>query len=375
MVSDFTGPFNIANWTQLPGDSMVINTSLTQIEFVGTTAVTNQASYMQITMPDDYIITFDWSFTPDTERASSPFGYYTDTGLVYLTNQVTSSLVTPTSGSVSLFLTKNTVFKYFKWTGPIANSTATISNFKYRLLGMLDYTVDFVGEFAPENWLINNTSTGTSIAIDSISITMDANDGPESDGTISISSNIDRIIAFEWNFNGQDTSTYDYFALYLDDNPIWISNIADSDPIPPSPSAGSVSIYLPANTLFEFLKHGDPSLTSQTVVTGFKFAPVSLPPSPVPCFALSNIIKYQLPSDANIINKNKRNNYWININDLYLTRDHVVKVDNKLLIAENASNVIINEEDDVVDIQTSDGRFITINNIDVATSKFYMINN
>ena len=192
--------------------------------------------------------------------------------------------------------------------------------------------------------------------------------GTISDGTISITSSIDRIITFDWTYSGDGGSTFDWFALYLETNSIWLASRTSTSTNPPgSPLSGSVGIYIPANTKLEFLKHGDALVASQCTVTNFKFASLSSPT--IPCFALSNIIKYQLPSDASIIYKNQRNSHWININDLYLTKDHVVKVNDKLLIAENASSNIVNEEDDVVDIKTSDGRFIVINNVEVATSK------
>jgi len=358
----------INNWTQLPGDGMTINTSSTQIEFVGTVATTNQSSYMQILMPGDYIITFDWSFSPYSERAYNPFGYYTDALLVYLIDRDDIPSVIPSSGSVSLYLTKNTLFKYFKWTDKIlvTGSTATISNFKYQQMGPLSFTNNFIGEFAQGNWTINNTDVGTSVSIDLTTITMDSYDGPASDGTISITPTFDRIITFDWLCTGEST-VYDYFGLYLNGSPIWLSNMdIDIYLVPSSPLSGSVGIYVPAGMELKFLKHGDTSTTSQSTVTNFRFAPLS---PIVPCFALSNIIKYKLPSDANIIYKNQSNNYWIDINGLYLTRDHIVKINDQLLIAENVSNNIINEEDDVVDIQTSDGRFIVINDVEVATSK------
>jgi len=372
MISGFNGPFAINLWTQLPGTGMTINTSSTQIQFAGTTARSNRASYMEILMPDDYIITFDWTFTPtnSNERLFDPFGYYTNTTLVYLTNRTDSTTVTPSSGSVSLYLTKNTLFRYFKWISNVTNSTATVTNFKYQQVETLSFANNFTGDFVQGNWLINNTNAGTSVSINSTTITMNANTGFVGDGTISITPNVDRIITFDWTYSGIDLSTNDWFGLYLNTSPVWMAisggNLTNTNP-PGSPLSGSVGIYVPANTQLQFLKHANTLTTSQCTVTNFKFASLSSPT--VPCFALSNIIKYQLPSDASIVYKNQRNSHWININDLYLTRDHVVKVNDKLLIAENASSNIVNEEDDVVDIKTSDGRFIVINNVEVATSK------
>jgi len=281
MISGFNGPFEISNWTQLPGTGMTINTTETQIAFNGTIATLsdNRASYMQITMPNDYIITFDWNFTPNdsSERLFDPFGYYTDATLVYLTNKNDSSTVTPSSGSVSLYLKQNTLFRYFKWNDSIVNSSAIINNFKYQQINVLTFSTGFAGPFIPSNWIISNTGTSTNVSIDSSTITMNATTGTASDGTISITPlpNVNRIITFDWTYSGTDGSSNDYFALYLGNNPIWLADFSGSGP-PPSPLSGSVGIYLPAGMTLRFLKRGTTTIASQSIVNNFKSAEISV---------------------------------------------------------------------------------------------------
>lgn len=89
----------------------------------------------------------------------------------------------------------------------------------------------------------------------------------------------------------------------------------------------------------------------------------------VPCFAYNNLLKYELPEDAIIMKKNVINNKWININELYVTKDHLLKINNEIIRSEDTEFPIIEYTDEVADIMTSDGRFININGYEVATCK------
>jgi len=95
---------------------------------------------------------------------------------------------------------------------------------------------------------------------------------------------------------------------------------------------------------------------------------------PVPCFAKSSLLNIELPEDAQIVDKNISGNEWVEFNiissPLYLTRDHLVLLDDKsITVAENTKNNVVNKTDDVVDIETTDGRFIEIKGIMVKTTK------
>jgi len=93
-----------------------------------------------------------------------------------------------------------------------------------------------------------------------------------------------------------------------------------------------------------------------------------------PCFAFNSIKSVELPEDAEIIYKNFENSEWIEFNDnisspLYLTKDHLISYDNNIIFAEDTKNPTVINNDNVVDIETSDGRFITIKNVMVKTRK------
>jgi len=367
----FTGPFDPSNWTSLPGNGMTITKNASSITMASTSAFFDQNSYVQTTLTGNYIVTFDWIFRTinPNERFFDPFGYYTNSTLVYLSNRTDNAItITPLSGSVKLYLTSGTLFRFYKFTNENGiGSTATITNFTYTLVPTLSFTNNFTGLFQPSDWQIFNTSSVTS-SINSTTITMNSPGSASGDGTISITPTIDAVVTFDWNFVNSNNPTFMYFILYINNDPIWICDVGSVvAPRPISPLSGSVGVYVPAGKTLKFLKRGSAGFSSTSNVTNFKFAP--LQQQPIPCFALSNLIKYKLPSDANIVYKNRSNGYWIDVNNLYLTKDHIVKTDGKLLTAENVSNDIVEEEDDVVDIQTSDGRFITINGVEVATSK------
>jgi len=90
---------------------------------------------------------------------------------------------------------------------------------------------------------------------------------------------------------------------------------------------------------------------------------------PPPCFAYNNLISFFLPEDAVIVKKNMIGNKWINLNGLYVTDNHLVKVNDEIIEAKESGYLSVEESHDVVDIVTSDGRFININGYEVATCK------
>jgi len=90
---------------------------------------------------------------------------------------------------------------------------------------------------------------------------------------------------------------------------------------------------------------------------------------PVPCFAYNNLSQFKLPEDAVIIKKNIIGDKWINLNGLYVTDNHLVKVNNEIIEAKESGCEEVEESHDVVDIVTSDGRFINVNGYEVATCK------
>jgi len=87
----------------------------------------------------------------------------------------------------------------------------------------------------------------------------------------------------------------------------------------------------------------------------------------IPCFAYKNIIKYQLPDDIMISRQGNYNNKWIDINGLLLTSDHLINDGENIIHASEYSNNICYVNDELVDLISSDGRFIKINGINVAT--------
>jgi len=89
----------------------------------------------------------------------------------------------------------------------------------------------------------------------------------------------------------------------------------------------------------------------------------------VPCFAYNNINKYSLDDDIIIHKQGKYNNNWTDINGLLLTKDHLIKYNDKVMYASEYSSGIDNIHDELVDLYSNDGRFITINNVLVATKK------
>lgn len=100
----------------------------------------------------------------------------------------------------------------------------------------------------------------------------------------------------------------------------------------------------------------------------------------VPCLSLQSILSIQLPEDILIQKKNKQNTSWVYINKdsttspLYLTYDHLVK-DNESdspVKAESYTDKRFDTVDghDVVDLVTSDGRFVEIKGLLIKTSKF-----
>jgi len=361
MTSGFNRAFAIPNWIQYPSAGMTIITTPISIQFDSDVTSPNADTYMNITIPYNCVITFDWSFTPDTQRNLDPFGYYTDSTLVFLTNRITSPTVTPVSGSVSLYLTSGTIFKFFKRTNNTIPSTALITNFTHKPMTLTSFTNGFTGIFDVDNWTTFQPPTGINITMNSSQINLESTSTPVSggtDGLIFIEIPQDLVVTFDWQYTGQ-SPTFDWFAVYINDSSSWLTNSTTT------PLSGSVGLYLPAGSFLKFYKHASADTQSMAVVNNFKFAFETLPP----CFALSNLIKYNLPKDASIIKKNVKNTHWININGLYLTKDHVVKVNNELLLANQVSNNIVINEDDVVDIYTVDGRFIIVNDIEVATSK------
>jgi len=90
---------------------------------------------------------------------------------------------------------------------------------------------------------------------------------------------------------------------------------------------------------------------------------------PIPCFAYDNLLQFKLPEDAAIIKKNIINDKWITLNGLYVTDNHLLRINGEIIEAKHAEFNYITENHDVVDILTTDGRFITINNYEVATCK------
>jgi len=106
------------------------------------------------------------------------------------------------------------------------------------------------------------------------------------------------------------------------------------------------------------------NLTNDLDIT---FTPNSSPI--VPCFAFNNINKYSLDDDIIISKQGKSNSDWIYINGLLLTKDHLIKYNDKVMYASEYSSELVNVCDELVDLYSNDGRFVVINNISVATKK------
>jgi len=90
---------------------------------------------------------------------------------------------------------------------------------------------------------------------------------------------------------------------------------------------------------------------------------------PPPCFAYNNLLQFKLPEDAVIVKKNIIGDKWINLNGLYVTNNHLVKINDEIIEAKESGCKEVEESHDVVDIITSNGRFININGYEVATCK------
>jgi len=147
------------------------------------------------------------------------------------------------------------------------------------------------------------------------------------------------------------------------------SNNADKFFVPGSYTTTSVSFYND-NTIDSNLTRSGVNTRNNIYIA--EFGP-SLTPI-VPCFAYNSIKNIELPEDATIVHKNNQNSEWIEFNDnvsspLHLTRDHLISYNDIIMPAEDTNNKLIINNDDVVDIETSDGRFITIKNVLVKTTK------
>ena len=130
---NFTGPFNINNWTLTP-DGGVIKTgnapySITIVSSERTRAVT-AATTVTIIILFDTVINFDWnSSTIDISYRWDPFGYL----LNGVFTKLTSDGKNPESGAVNLSLRAGDSFGFCtKSTDSLAGpSTTIVSNFSY----------------------------------------------------------------------------------------------------------------------------------------------------------------------------------------------------------------------------------------------------
>jgi len=173
-------------------------------------------------------------------------------------------------------------------------------------------------------------------------------------------------VVLNYNVNN---GNYNFFKKINKSVTPFFSNDANKFFAPGTYTTSSVSFYND-NTIDSNLTRS--GVNARTNIYIAEFGPSSGPI--VPCFAYNSIKNIELPEDATIVHKNNQNSEWIEFNDnvsspLHLTRDHLVSYNDIIIPAEDTDNKLIINNDDVIDIETSDGRFITIKNVLVKTTK------
>jgi len=232
-------------------------------------------------------------------------------------------------------------------------------------------TTNFSGPFVYDNWSINPDTgfitpnpTPPSIVTTVTLISSDAAVGQKYT-QMSISIPFNTTISFNWNYSTlDDLPEFDPFGYYIGATFYQLTNNSG-----PNSQSGSQIVNLLAGETFIFSTNSDGTNgPATTIISLFNF---TSPGPAAPCFSMKSVMTKILPHDACIVSKNMINNKWIKINDLLLTSDHLVKYNGELLTAEKVSNDIVYDEDEVVDIITLDGGFISFdyNNISFATNK------
>jgi len=220
-------------------------------------------------------------------------------------------------------------------------------------------TTNFSGPFAYTNWTAVPdtgfiTPLPSSINTTSVTFVSGNSGGGVHNTNLTITIPFNTTISFNWNYNTSDLPPFvDPFRYIINGTITKLSN-----DFGPGTQSGTVTLNLNSGDIFTFnARTGDGfGGPATTIISSFNF---TSPPPPVPCFSKRSISSKQLPSGAVIVSKNIRNNKWIYVNGILLTRDHVIKHNGELMTAEQFSSRIINYDDEVVDIYTSDGRFIT----------------
>jgi len=335
-------------------NSLTAITNTSTLQFDDNTTITGMTAAQTLTNNGTLNINRTTSMTIPYVIAGTGSLTLSNTGLITLTNTNTYSGATTinngtlaNNGSIlSSAITVNTSGK-LQGIGSCGTTTVNGRLAPGNSVGTLTFTNLTLNSSSTTDWEINdNLTSGRGSVYDAIDVSnnLDINTG----ATVNIIFTYPSV-----NFNDmfwQSNQQWKFIdALASNANNFTNVTIDTINPLSNLPLPGSMSNIKQAEDLY--------------IVFTASSGPV------VPCFAYNNILKYSLPDDIKIVKQNKFNNHWINVNGLLLTKDHLVKFDDKIIYAEelNENQVYINDE--LVDLISTDGKFIEINNILVSTKK------
>lgn len=115
-ITDFTGPYDVANWTAVPGSGSVdVGAAPAAVTLTSGNAGSGNdvVTDFYVTVVEDAFFSFDWVFASADDPFFQAFGYLVGDSLATLTfGDLTNGLDANQSGSASVFATAGQIFGF-----------------------------------------------------------------------------------------------------------------------------------------------------------------------------------------------------------------------------------------------------------------------